>query len=67
MEVIPAIDLRDGKCVRLHKGDYGRETIFDDDPLAVLRRFEDAGVTRVNIVDLDGARDGVRKDRKSVV
>ena len=62
MEVIPAIDLRDGKCVRLHQGDYRRETIFDEDPLAVLRRFEDAGVTRVNIVDLDGARDGVRNN-----
>lgn len=60
MEVIPAIDLRDGKCVRLHQGDYARETVFDDDPLAVLKRFEDAGATRINIVDLDGARGGVR-------
>lgn len=62
MEVIPAIDLRGGKCVRLHQGDYGRETIFDDDPLAVLRRFEDAGATRINVVDLDGARDGARNN-----
>ncbi|MDP6823727.1 MAG: 1-(5-phosphoribosyl)-5-[(5-phosphoribosylamino)methylideneamino]imidazole-4-carboxamide isomerase [Dehalococcoidia bacterium] len=60
MDVIPAIDLRGGKCVRLHQGDYTRETVFDDDPLAVLRRFEAAGATRVNIVDLDGARDGTR-------
>ncbi len=60
MDVIPAIDLRGGKCVRLHQGDYSRETVFDDDPLAVLRRFEAAGATRVNIVDLDGARDGTR-------
>ncbi|MFP6595703.1 MAG: 1-(5-phosphoribosyl)-5-[(5-phosphoribosylamino)methylideneamino]imidazole-4-carboxamide isomerase [Dehalococcoidia bacterium] len=60
MDVIPAIDLRGGKCVRLHQGDYARETVFDDDPLSVLRRFEAAGATRVNIVDLDGARDGTR-------
>ncbi|HIF11602.1 MAG TPA: 1-(5-phosphoribosyl)-5-[(5-phosphoribosylamino)methylideneamino]imidazole-4-carboxamide isomerase [Dehalococcoidia bacterium] len=60
MDVIPAIDLRSGKCVRLHQGDYARETVFDDDPLSVLRRFEIAGATRVNIVDLDGARDGTR-------
>jgi phosphoribosylformimino-5-aminoimidazole carboxamide ribotide isomerase len=60
MDVIPAIDLRGGKCVRLHQGDYTRETVFDDDPLSVLRRFEAAGATRVNIVDLDGARDGTR-------
>jgi len=60
MDVIPAIDLRGGKCVRLHRGDYARETVFDDDPLSVLRRFEAAGATRVNIVDLDGARDGTR-------
>ena len=62
MDVIPAIDLRGGKCVRLHQGDYARETVFDDDPLSVLRRFEAAGATRVNIVDLDGARDGTRKN-----
>ncbi|MCH7906197.1 MAG: 1-(5-phosphoribosyl)-5-[(5-phosphoribosylamino)methylideneamino]imidazole-4-carboxamide isomerase [Chloroflexi bacterium] len=66
MEVIPAIDLRGGKCVRLHQGDYAQETVFDDDPLAVLRRFEDAGATRINVVDLDGARDGAR-DNAAVV
>ncbi|MBT3943685.1 MAG: 1-(5-phosphoribosyl)-5-[(5-phosphoribosylamino)methylideneamino]imidazole-4-carboxamide isomerase [Chloroflexi bacterium] len=60
MDVIPAIDLRGGKCVRLHQGDYSQETVFDDDPIAVLGRFEDAGATRVNIVDLDGAREGTR-------
>jgi len=60
MDVIPAIDLRGGKCVRLYQGDYARETVFDDDPLSVLRRFEATGATRVNIVDLDGARDGTR-------
>ncbi len=62
MDVIPAIDLHGGKCVRLHQGDYSRETVFDVDPLAVLRRFEAAGATRVNVVDLDGARDGIRSN-----
>ncbi|MDA1258158.1 MAG: 1-(5-phosphoribosyl)-5-[(5-phosphoribosylamino)methylideneamino]imidazole-4-carboxamide isomerase [Chloroflexi bacterium] len=60
MEVIPAIDLRGGKCVRLYQGDYGRETVFDADPVGVLRRWEDAGARRIHIVDLDGARDGIR-------
>ena len=62
MDVIPAIDLHGGKCVRLHQGDYSRETVFDVDPLAVLRRFEAAGATRVNVVDLEGARDGIRSN-----
>ena len=51
MDVIPAIDLRGGKCVRLHQGDYSKETVFDDDPFSVLQRFEAAGAQRVNIVD----------------
>ena len=60
MNIWPAIDLRNGKCVRLHQGDYSKETVFDDDPFSVLQRFEAAGAQRVNIVDLDGARDGSR-------
>lgn len=66
MEVIPAIDLRGGKCVRLYQGDYGRETVFDDDPIAVLHRWEAAGARRVHIVDLEGARDGVRVNGPTV-
>ncbi len=58
MELWPAIDLRDGKCVRLLQGDYGRETIFSDDPVAMARRFVASGARRLHIVDLDGARDG---------
>jgi len=58
MELWPAIDLRAGKCVRLLQGDYGRETIFGDDPLAMARSFVSAGARRLHIVDLDGARDG---------
>ena len=59
MEIIPAIDIRDGRCVRLRQGDYSAETVFDDDPLAVAQRWLDAGASRLHVVDLDGARDGV--------
>lgn len=55
MEVIPAIDLRGGKCVRLFQGDYARETVFSPDPVAVARRWEEAGAPRLHLVDLDGA------------
>lgn len=58
MEVIPAIDIRGGRCVRLHQGDYNRETVFEDDPVAVARRWAEQGATRIHVVDLDGARDG---------
>ena len=58
MEVIPAIDLRGGRCVRLVQGDYDRETVFSDDPLAVARRWVEEGAPRLHIVDLDGAREG---------
>ncbi|MBA2326647.1 MAG: tRNA-dihydrouridine synthase, partial [Actinobacteria bacterium] len=55
----PAIDLRDGKCVRLHRGDFDAETVYDDDPVAVARRFADAGARWIHVVDLDAARTGV--------
>ena len=58
MEIIPAIDIRDGRCVRLEQGDYARETVFADDPVAVARRWLGAGARRLHVVDLDGARDG---------
>jgi phosphoribosylformimino-5-aminoimidazole carboxamide ribotide isomerase len=58
MDVIPAIDLRGGRCVRLQQGDYGRETVFGDDPAAIARRWADQGATCLHLVDLDGARDG---------
>ncbi len=60
MEVIPAIDLRDGKCVQLTQGDYDRESVFSDDPIAVAERWVASGARRIHVVDLDGARDGVR-------
>lgn len=59
MELWPAIDLRGGRCVRLVQGDYDRETVFGEDPVAMARRFVDGGAARLHIVDLDGARDGV--------
>jgi phosphoribosylformimino-5-aminoimidazole carboxamide ribotide isomerase len=58
MEILPAIDLRGGKCVRLRQGDYNQETVFDDDPVAVARRWAAQGATRLHLVDLDGARAG---------
>ncbi len=60
MEVIPAIDIRGGKCVRLAQGDYARETVFGDDPIAMARRWASEGATRIHVVDLDGARDGAQ-------
>ena len=57
MEILPAIDLRGGQCVRLRQGDYNQETIFGD-PLEMARRFVAEGATRLHLVDLDGARAG---------
>ncbi len=58
MEVIPAIDLRGGRCVRLHQGDFDRETVFSDDPLAMAQRWQQEGGPRLHLVDLDGAATG---------
>jgi len=57
-EVIPAIDLRGGRCVRLLQGDYARETAYSDDPVEVARRWARLGAPRIHVVDLDGAKDG---------
>ncbi len=58
MQVIPAIDLRGGKCVRLRQGDYGQETVFGDDPAAMAEHWVSEGAGRVHLVDLDGAKAG---------
>lgn len=58
MEVIPAIDLRAGRCVRLYQGDYRRETVYSEDPLDVAAGWMELGATRLHVVDLDGARNG---------
>jgi phosphoribosylformimino-5-aminoimidazole carboxamide ribotide isomerase len=58
MELIPAIDIRDGRCVRLYQGDYNRMTVYDSDPVAVARRWAELGAARLHVVDLDGAKAG---------
>jgi len=58
MQILPAIDLRGGQCVRLRQGDYARETVFGDDPAAMARRWVEEGATSLHVVDLDGAREG---------
>jgi len=58
MQVIPAVDIRGGRCVRLAQGDYARETVFEQDPVVAATRWADLGAERIHVVDLDGARDG---------
>ena len=58
MILFPAIDLLDGKAVRLYKGDYERVTVYNEDPIAVARDFAAAGASHIHLVDLEGARDG---------
>jgi phosphoribosylformimino-5-aminoimidazole carboxamide ribotide isomerase len=67
LELIPAIDLRDGRCVRLLKGDFAAETIYSDNPQSVLDGYRALGARRVHIVDLDGARDGNQPNRPTVL
>jgi phosphoribosylformimino-5-aminoimidazole carboxamide ribotide isomerase len=58
MQIIPAIDIIDGKCVRLTQGDYAQKIIYNENPLEVAKEFENIGVTRLHLVDLDGAKLG---------
>jgi phosphoribosylformimino-5-aminoimidazole carboxamide ribotide isomerase len=60
--IIPAIDLYDGKCVRLYQGKKDQVTVYSDDPPAMAKRWEDCGASRLHVVDLDGAFDGVPKN-----
>ncbi|OIQ95159.1 1-(5-phosphoribosyl)-5-[(5-phosphoribosylamino)methylideneamino] imidazole-4-carboxamide isomerase [mine drainage metagenome] len=64
MIIIPAIDIIDGKCVRLTQGDYHQKTIYNEHPLEVAKQFEDAGLQRLHLVDLDGAKAGAVKNWK---
>lgn len=66
MDLYPAIDLRDGHCVRLYQGDYSRETVYSDDPATQARLFDDAGSPWIHVVDLDAARSGVPENRSVV-
>ena len=59
MEILPAIDLLDGACVRLHQGDYDQVTRFSDDPVAQALDWQSQGATRLHLVDLDGAKRGL--------
>ena len=58
MKIIPAIDLIDGKCVRLTQGDYAQKKVYNEHPLEVAQQFEDAGIQHLHLVDLDGAKSG---------
>lgn len=64
MEIIPAIDIIDGKCVRLEQGNYDKVTLYHKEPLDVAKRFQDAGLKRLHLVDLDGAKAGAVKNWK---
>ncbi len=62
IEIIPSIDIIDGKCVRLSQGDFAKKTVYNENPVEVAKQFEKAGAKRLHIVDLDGARHGKMKN-----
>jgi phosphoribosylformimino-5-aminoimidazole carboxamide ribotide isomerase len=64
MQLIPAIDIINGKCVRLTQGDYDSVKVYNEHPLEIAKQFEDAGLTRVHVVDLDGAKAGAVRNWK---
>ena len=66
MIILPAIDIRGGRCVRLRQGRFQEETVYDEDPAAVARRFEAAGAEWLHVVDLDGAREGEPRNLDTV-
>ena len=66
MEVIPAIDLLGGNCVRLYQGDYGQSEVFGEDPVTMAKKWQDQGATRLHLVDLDGAKTGEPINLKAI-
>jgi phosphoribosylformimino-5-aminoimidazole carboxamide ribotide isomerase len=66
MELIPAIDLKGGRCVRLYKGDFAAETIYSNEPATILEKYRTLGAARVHIVDLDGAKDGTQANLATI-
>jgi phosphoribosylformimino-5-aminoimidazole carboxamide ribotide isomerase len=64
IQVIPAIDIIEGKCVRLSKGDFNSKKVYNEDPVEVAQQFEDAGISRLHVVDLDGAKTGTVNNLK---
>jgi phosphoribosylformimino-5-aminoimidazole carboxamide ribotide isomerase len=67
LELIPAIDLKDGRCVRLFQGDFAAETVYANDPEVILKRYLAFGAARIHVVDLDGARDGAQANRAAIL
>ena len=66
MEIIPAIDIKNGKCVRLYQGNYSQETIYSSEPATVARRWESQGARRIHVVDLDGAAQGKPRNTETL-
>jgi 1-(5-phosphoribosyl)-5-[(5-phosphoribosylamino)methylideneamino] imidazole-4-carboxamide isomerase/N-(5'phosphoribosyl)anthranilate isomerase len=66
MILLPAIDIRDGRCVRLVQGDFARETVYDEDPVSVAKRYEADGGEWLHVVDLDAALEGIPRNRDVV-
>ncbi|NJO39964.1 MAG: 1-(5-phosphoribosyl)-5-[(5-phosphoribosylamino)methylideneamino]imidazole-4-carboxamide isomerase [Cyanobacteria bacterium CRU_2_1] len=66
MEIIPAIDLLEGRCVRLYQGDYAQSQVFDENPVAIARQWAEQGATRLHLVDLDGAKVGHPVNQRAI-
>ena len=66
MLIIPAIDIRGGKCVRLFQGDYEKETVYGEDPVAMAQRWIEQGAKFLHLVDLDGAREGIPRNKRTI-
>jgi len=67
MLVVPAIDLKDQRCVRLYQGDYQKETVYGDNPVAIAKEFEDLGAELIHVIDLSGAKEGRPVHRKLIL
>ncbi len=66
MIIIPAIDLKDGRCVRLAQGDFSRITIYSDDPIGIARKWQEDGAERIHVIDLDGSRSGFPRNMEVI-
>jgi phosphoribosylformimino-5-aminoimidazole carboxamide ribotide isomerase len=66
MLIIPAVDIRGGKCVRLFQGDYQKETVYGEDPVAMAQRWIEQGAKFLHLVDLDGAREGIPRNKRTI-
>ena len=66
IEIIPAIDIIEGRCVRLSQGDYTRSKVYDASPVDMAKRYADCGIKRIHVVDLDGAKSSSPKNLKTL-